>query len=285
MGGPSGAGFASCMTGSGGSGGVPEAASGSGAKRDRDEEIVAGGCCAEQGHGHGCMRGCVVCAAVRRAAAAAGDAQGVARPPAFPEAGAGCRTRASTAGARRHHHLTPPCLVWYASGAADEDDGSDGGAGGKGKGRACKKGKGAADAASVKATREKARREKLNEWCAPAAAPRAAAAAAAQQAAWALLECRQRGLQGSCRAPAAPPLRPPPKPCSALAWPPASSFDELARLCDPSGKMVKTDRISIVQGGWGGRRGSGVLAGCWPCALGCPARSRVHTSCARRPAA
>ncbi len=24
------------------------------------------------------------------------------------------------------------------------------------------------------------------------------------------------------------------------------SFDELARLCDPSGKMTKTDRVSIV---------------------------------------
>lgn len=26
----------------------------------------------------------------------------------------------------------------------------------------------------------------------------------------------------------------------------ARSLDELARLCDPSGKMVKTDRVSIV---------------------------------------
>jgi hypothetical protein len=30
---------------------------------------------------------------------------------------------------------------------------------------------------------------------------------------------------------------------SCLAW---RSFEELARLCDPAGKVVKTDRISII---------------------------------------
>ncbi|KAL4420416.1 hypothetical protein ABPG75_010072 [Micractinium tetrahymenae] len=71
----------------------------------------------------------------------------------------------------------------------DSDEGNGGGGSGRGgRGRASKKGKSAADAASVKACREKARREKLNE-----------------------------------------------------------CFEELARLCDPSGKMMRTDRISIVQ--------------------------------------
>lgn len=57
--------------------------------------------------------------------------------------------------------------------ADDDDDSEDGGNGSggggtatRGRGRPPKKGKAAADAASVKATREKARREKLNEWCA-----------------------------------------------------------------------------------------------------------------------
>ena len=36
-------------------------------------------------------------------------------------------------------------------------------------------------------------------------------------------------------------------PCLSLSLSSACSFDELARLCDPSGKMVKTDRVSIVQ--------------------------------------
>lgn len=37
------------------------------------------------------------------------------------------------------------------------------------------------------------------------------------------------------------------------------SFEELARLCDPSGRMSKSDRVSIVQGAL--RGGSGGLAG------------------------
>lgn len=69
--------------------------------------------------------------------------------------------------------LPPLCAASQRRGAVDaEDDGEDstdegaggGGGGGRGRGRASKKGKSAADAASVKACREKARREKLNEW-------------------------------------------------------------------------------------------------------------------------
>lgn len=32
----------------------------------------------------------------------------------------------------------------------------------------------------------------------------------------------------------------------AFTAPCCRSFDELARLCDPSGKMVRTDRVSVV---------------------------------------
>lgn len=75
------------------------------------------------------------------------------------------------------HHLTLSACICPAlpcPAPADEDEDSQeegaGGGGGRARGRAAKKGKAAAgsggDAASVKATREKARREKLNEWCA-----------------------------------------------------------------------------------------------------------------------
>jgi hypothetical protein len=57
-----------------------------------------------------------------------------------------------------------------------------------------------------------------------------------------------------------------PPPASALpACPPACSFEELAKLCDPSGKITRTDRISIVQGGWAQRCSR--LRGC--CCWGC----------------
>ena len=45
---------------------------------------------------------------------------------------------------------------------------------------------------------------------------------------------------------ARPPARPAPP--SLTDWSHACRFDELARLCDPAGKMTRTDRISIVQG-------------------------------------
>lgn len=59
---------------------------------------------------------------------------------------------------------------WLTLFADDDEDSEEGGNGSggpatRGRGRPPKKGKHAADAASVKATREKARREKLNEWC------------------------------------------------------------------------------------------------------------------------
>lgn len=62
----------------------------------------------------------------------------------------------------------PPAVDAEDDGDDSTDEGGGGGGGGGGgrggRGRASKKGKSAADAASVKACREKARREKLNEW-------------------------------------------------------------------------------------------------------------------------
>jgi hypothetical protein len=55
-------------------------------------------------------------------------------------------------------------------GDSEEGGGAASGRAPASRGRACKKGRGpGTDAATVKAHREKARRERLNEWCAPAA--------------------------------------------------------------------------------------------------------------------
>ena len=160
-------------------------------------------------------------------------------------------------------HTSPPHVFDPAACADEDDDSEDGGAGGggggRGRSRGGKKGK-AADAASIKATREKARRERLNEWCVPGAAERMQrrARVGGTAAVWLLLAPARCGgrtllLQQQTLAPCR--LQPAPhRLCahnpSASSPPPRlpGSFEELARLCDPSGKIVRTDRISIVQG-------------------------------------
>lgn len=264
MGGPSGAAFATCMSGGAGEASGSAGGGGSGNKREREEEPAAGELACAWGSG---LQACPKASAAGLPGAGLSPAVGM---------------RETRVRFRRRRQLLPaacvitvmlkPCLSRLAlpSSSDEDDDSEEGGGGGRARGRAAKKGKapaggsggGAGDAASVKATREKARREKLNEWCAGllhwlayhaaacawAVCSHCVPAACQQPVVWlALRSPRRRLAPGPC-----PPLIPAPQ-----LSPLPRSFEELARLCDPSGKMLRTDRISIVQGeGRCGARGA-----------------------------